>query len=53
MDTERNYEIHDAELLVIMKSFCHYLEQPHHAMKVLTNYSNLRAFISMHKLTKR
>ncbi len=33
IDAERNYEIHDAELLAIVESFRHwrhYLEQPYH-----------------------
>ena len=56
IDTERNYKIHDAELLAIIESFCHwrhYLEQPYHTVKVLTDYSNLHAFMSTYKLTRR
>ncbi len=56
IDAERNYEIHDAELLAIVESFCHwrhYLEQPYQILEVLTDHSNRRAFISTHKLTQR
>ncbi len=56
IDAERSYEINDAELFAIVGSFCHwrhYLEQPYHTVEVLTDHSNLRAFISMHKLTQR
>ena len=56
IDAERNYEIHDAELLAIVESFRHwrhYLEQPYHTVEVLTDHSNLRAFMSTHKLTRR
>ncbi len=56
IDAERNYEIHDAELFAIVESFCHwrhYLEQPYHTLEVLTDYSNLRAFMSTYKLMRR
>ncbi len=56
IDAEKNYEIHDAELLAIVESFCHwhhYLEQPYHTLEVLTDHSNLRAFMNTHKLTRR
>ncbi len=56
IDAERNYKIHDAELLAIVESFCHwrhYLEQLYHIMDVLTDNSNLRAFMNTNKLTRR
>ena len=56
INAKRNYEIHDAELLAIVESFCHwrhYLEQPYHTVEVFTDHSNLRAFMSTHKLTRR
>ncbi len=56
IDAESNYEIHDAELLAIVESFRHWrqhLEQLYHTVEVLTDHSNLRAFISTHKLTRR
>ncbi len=56
IDAKINYEIYDAKLLAIVESFCHwrhYLEQPFHTLEILTDHSNLRAFMSMHKLTRR
>ena len=56
IDNERNYKIHNAELLAIDESFRHwhhYLEQPYHTLEVLTDHSNLRTFMSKHKLTRR
>ncbi len=53
IDGERNYEIHDSELLAIVDSFPHYLEQSYHIMEILTDHSDLRAFMSTHKLTRR
>ncbi len=56
INDKRNYEIYDAELLAIVESFCHcrhYLEQPYHTLEVLTDPSNLGAFVSTHKLTRR
>ena len=55
-DAKRNYKIHDAELLAIIESFCHwrhYLKQPYHPVEVLTDHSNPRAFMSTHKLIQR
>ncbi len=56
INAERNYEIHDAELLAIVESFCHwhhYLKQSYQTVEVLTDHSNLPAFMSMHKLIRR
>ena len=56
INAERNYEIHDAELLAIIESFRHwrhYPEQPYHIVDVLTDHSNLNMFMSTHKLTRR
>ena len=53
---ERNDKIHDAELLAIVENFRHwhhYLEQPYHTVEILTDHSNLRAFMSSHKLMRR
>ncbi len=55
IDAKRNYQIHDAELLAIVESFYHwrhYLEQPYHTLEVLTDHSNLRGFMSTHRLTR-
>ncbi len=51
IDAERNYKIHNAELLAIVESFRHwrhYLKPPYHTVEVLTDHSNLRAFMSRH-----
>ena len=56
IDTERNYQMHDAELFAIVESFRHWrhsMEQSYHNLEVLTDNSNLRAFISKYKLTRR
>ncbi len=56
IDVERNYKIHNAELLAIVESFhyCrHYLKQPYHTLEVLTDHYNLRAFMNKYKLTRR
>ena len=49
-EAKRNYEINDAKLLAIVESFCHcchYLEQLYHTVEIRTDYSNLRAFMSI------
>ncbi len=56
IDAEEKDEIHDAELLAIVESFRHwrhYLEEPYHTVEVLTDHSNLRAFMSTYQLTRR
>ena len=56
IDSKRHYEIHDAELLAIVESFGHwrhYLEEPCHTMEVLTDHSNLNAFMNTNKPTRR
>ena len=56
IDAERKYEIHDTELLAIVESFRHwrhYLQQPYYTVEILTDHSNLRAFMSTHKLMRR
>ncbi len=55
IDVERNYKIHDTELFAIVESFCHwrhYVEQLYYTLKVLTDPSNLRVFMSTDKLTR-
>src|SRR5258706_7954995 len=44
-----NYDTHDKELLAIYEAFKgwhHYLESPHHTIKVVTNHKNLEYFSS-------
>ncbi len=55
INVERNYKIHDFELLAIVESlrhWRHYLKQPYHTVEVLIDHSNPRAFVSMNKLTQ-
>ncbi len=56
IDVKKNYKIYDAELFTIVDSFCHwrhYLKKLYHTLEVITNNNNIRAFMSMHKLTRR
>ena len=44
---ELNYDMHNKELLVIFEAFrtwCHYLESPHHTIDIITNHKNLEYF---------
>ncbi len=55
IDAERNYKIYDAELVAIVESFRHwrdYLEPLYHTVEILTDHSNLRAFMSTNTLTR-
>jgi RNase H-like domain found in reverse transcriptase len=54
--TEINYDIHDKELLAIMKCmkhWCHYLEESKRLVEVLTDHKNLQAFMTTKVLTHR
>ncbi len=56
IDAKTNYKINDAELLAIVESPCHWrhhCEQLYHNVEVLTDHSNLCAFMNMHKPTRR
>ena len=51
---ERNYEMHDQELLAIVmcfKQWRHYLEGSQHPICVLTDHANLRAFMTTKELS--
>jgi hypothetical protein len=51
-----NYEMYDAELLVIVKAFKrfrHYLEGSTYIVRVLTDYNNLRYFMTTKDLNVR
>ena len=53
---EQNYEMHDQELLAIVKSFKHwrhYLEGSQQPVEVLTDHANLRYFMVMKELSRR
>ena len=51
---ERNYEIHDKELLAIVRAleiFCHYLEGREDTIEVWSDHGNLVYFFMKQKLT--
>jgi hypothetical protein len=53
---ERNYEIHDVEMLAIIRGFeewRHYLEGARHPIEVLTDHKNLEYFRVAQKLNRR
>ena len=53
---EQNYEVHNQELLAIVKSFkhwCHYLKDSQQPVEVLMDYANLRYFIVMKELLRQ
>jgi len=46
---ELNYDMHNKELLAIFdafKTWCHYLELPHHTIDMVTDHKNLKYFSS-------
>ena len=53
---ERNYKIHDKEMLAIIRSFeewCHFLEGAWHQFEVWTDHKNLEYFCTAKKLNHR
>jgi hypothetical protein len=53
---ERNYEIHDKEMLAIIRAledWCHFLEGARHKFEVWTDHKNLEYFMSVKKLNRR
>jgi len=53
---ERNYKIHDKELLAIihsLKHFCHYLQGNKHRTKIFSDHMNLQYFTTKQSLTCR
>ena len=51
---ERNYEIHDKELLAIVQSlkhFCHYLQGNEHQTKIFSDHANLQYFTTKQNIT--
>jgi hypothetical protein len=51
---EQNYEIHDKELLAIVRAleiFCHYLEGRDDTTEIWTDHGNLVYFFTKQKLT--
>ena len=55
-EVERNYEIHDKEMLAIifaMEEWRHFLEGSEHKLVVWTDHKNLEYFRSAKKLNRR
>jgi len=53
--TERNYEIHDKELLAIvqlLKHFRHYLQGNEHQTKIFSDHANLQYFTTKQNITQ-
>src|SRR5882762_11445362 len=53
---QRNYEIHDKEMLAIiwaLEDWRHFLEGAHHKFEILTDHKNLQYFMSVKKLNSR
>src|SRR5919198_1451365 len=55
-ETERNYEIHDKEMLAIIRAleeWRHFLEGARHQVEIWTDHKNLEYFMSAKKLNRR
>ena len=55
-ETERNYEIHDKEMLAIIRAleeWRHFLEGAKHRFEIWTDHKNLEYFMSAKKLNRR
>jgi hypothetical protein len=55
-DVERNYDVHDKEMLGIIRAleaWRHYLEGAKHEVEIWTDHQNLRYFMSAKKLNRR
>jgi hypothetical protein len=53
---ERNYEIHNKEMLAIIRAledWCHFLEGARHKFEIWTDHKNLEYFMSAKKLNRR
>ncbi|GLB45815.1 putative retrotransposable element tf2 155 kda protein type 1-like [Lyophyllum shimeji] len=53
---EQNYEIHDKEMLAIIRAleeWQHFLEGAWHKVKIYTDYKNLKYFLTAKKLNRR
>jgi hypothetical protein len=52
---ERNYEIHDVEMLTVMRALeeWHYLEGAKHSFEIWTDHKNLEYFRTAKKLNRR
>jgi len=55
-EAERNYEIHDKEMLAIIRcleAWRHFLERAKGQFKIWTDYKNLEYFMKAQKLNRR
>jgi hypothetical protein len=55
-DVERNYDVHDREMLAIMRALSdwrHYLEGAAEKIEILTDHENLKYFMTQQKLNRR
>ena len=55
-DTERNYEIHDKEMLAVVKcleTWRHFLEEAVEKFEIWTDHKNLKYFMKAQKLNRR
>jgi hypothetical protein len=55
-DVERNYDVHDKEMLGIIRAleaWRHYLEGAKHEVEIWTDHANLQYFMSAKKLNRR
>ena len=55
-DIERNYEIHDKEILVVVRcleAWRHFLERASTKFEIWTNHKNLEYFVKVQKLNQR
>ena len=53
---ERNYDIHDNEMLAIVRSakqWRHYLESTKHTLAIITDHANLQYFMTTKMLNRR
>jgi len=53
---ERNYEIHDKEMLAIIRAleeWRHFLEEARHPVEIWTDHKNLEYFMTAKKLNRR
>ncbi len=56
INVERNYEMHNQKLLVIVmmfKHWWHYVEDNYHNVEILTDHNNLKNFMNVWKLNEK
>ncbi len=56
INVERNYEMHDQKLLVIVvmfKHWWHYVKNNYYIIEVLTDHNNLKSFMNIQKLNEK